>query len=285
MINFTVRNLKVFFKDKTSVFFSLLAVFIIIGLYALFLGDVWVRSAGDMEGVRYLMDSWIIAGLLAITSLTTTMGAFGIMVDDKVNKINKDFLSSPLKRSAIAGGYIFSAYIIGVIMSLVALFLSEIYIVSNGGRLMSGIVLLKVLAIILLSSFTNTSIVLFLVSFFRSANAFTTASTIIGTMIGFLTGIYLPIGQLPDSVQWMIKLFPVSHAAALFRQIMTADPMSVTYAGAPAEVVDDFEKFMGITFEFGEISVTPVMSIGILLLTAFVFYCLSIWNISRNKNT
>jgi hypothetical protein len=37
MIFFGIRNLKVFFKDRTAVFFSLLAVFIIIGLYALFL--------------------------------------------------------------------------------------------------------------------------------------------------------------------------------------------------------------------------------------------------------
>jgi multidrug/hemolysin transport system permease protein len=37
---FTVRNLKVFFRDKSSVFFSLLSAIIIIGLYVLFLGDV-----------------------------------------------------------------------------------------------------------------------------------------------------------------------------------------------------------------------------------------------------
>ncbi|MFR1983726.1 MAG: hypothetical protein ACLS4Z_08430 [Christensenellaceae bacterium] len=40
MITFAKRNLLVFFKDKSSVFFSLFAVFIIIGLYALFLGDM-----------------------------------------------------------------------------------------------------------------------------------------------------------------------------------------------------------------------------------------------------
>ena len=34
------RNMLLFFRDKTTVFFSLLAVFIIIGLYALFLGDI-----------------------------------------------------------------------------------------------------------------------------------------------------------------------------------------------------------------------------------------------------
>ena len=47
MIGFTKRNLKVFFRDKPSVFFSLLAAFIIIGLYVLFLGDVWTKNIGD----------------------------------------------------------------------------------------------------------------------------------------------------------------------------------------------------------------------------------------------
>ena len=281
MIGFAKRNLLVFFKDKTSVFFSLLAVFIIIGLYALFLGDVWVNSFSGMTGVRYLMDSWIMAGLLAVTSITTTMGAFGTMVDDKVRKITKDIISSPLKRNSIAGGYILSAYLIGVIMSLIALGLAEIYVVANGGALMSALTLCKVIGLILLSTFTNTSIVLFMVSFFKSTNAFSTASTIIGTLIGFLTGIYLPIGQLPNAMQWVVKVFPVSHSAALFRQVMMADPMSITFANVPAEYVQQFKQEMGVVFQFGETTVSPFVSVGILILTAGIFYGLSILSLSR----
>ena len=283
MIVFAKRNLLVFFRDKTSVFFSLLAVFIIIGLYALFLGDVWVNSFEGMSGVRYLMDSWIMAGLLAVTSITTTMGAFGIMVEDKVKKIDKDITSSPMKRSGIAGGYIISAFLIGVIMSLVALLLAEIYVVANGGELMSVITLCKVILLILLSTFTNTSIVLFLVSFFRSSNAFATASTVIGTLIGFLTGIYMPIGQLPDAVQLVIKVFPVSHSAALFRQVMMADPISLTFANAPEESLQAFEQSMGVVFRFGDTAVTPLMSVIILIITAVVFYGLSILRLSMKN--
>ena len=47
MISFVSRNLKVFFRDKTAVFFSLLAVLIVLGLYIFFLGDVWeVKEEG-----------------------------------------------------------------------------------------------------------------------------------------------------------------------------------------------------------------------------------------------
>ncbi|MGI6151067.1 MAG: ABC transporter permease [Christensenellales bacterium] len=281
MIGFTKRNLLLFFKDKTSVFFSLLAVFIIIALYALFLGDVWVNSFKGMEGTRYLVDSWIMSGIVAVTSVTTTMGAFGTMVEDKAKKINKDITASPLTRRSIAGGYILSAYLIGVIMCLVTLVLAEIYIVANGGALLDFPTLLKVVGLILLSTFMNTSMVFFVVSFFKNTNAFATASTVIGTLIGFLTGIYVPIGQLPDAVQWVIKLFPVSHSATLFKQVIMADPLSITFASAPAEAVQAFKETMGVVFKFGETEATPLVSLAIILLTAVVFSGLSVYRLSR----
>ena len=208
MISFTIRNLKVFFRDKSSVFFSLLSVFIIIGMYALFLGDVWSSNFAQIKNIRFLMDSWMMAGLLAVTTVTATMGAFGIMVEDETKKYNKDFLSSPLKRSSITLGYLFSAFIIAVIMSVIALIVIEIYIVLSGGSLLPVAGFAIVLLLIIVSSFSNTAMMFFITSFFKSQNAFATASTIIGTLIGFLTGIYLPIGSLPSAVQMIVKLFP-----------------------------------------------------------------------------
>ena len=90
----TKRNLKVFFRDRSSVFFSLLAVFIIIALYAVFLGDTITGGMEDVDGIDFLMNSWIIAGILAVISMTSTLGAFGIMVEDRAKKIVKDFTRS-----------------------------------------------------------------------------------------------------------------------------------------------------------------------------------------------
>lgn len=283
MINFTKRNLLVFFKDKASVFFSLLSVFIIIGMYALFLGDVWTSSMTDIPGARNLMDCWIVAGLIAVTSVTTTMGAFGTMVEDKSKKIIKDIHSSPLPRISIAGGYILSAFVIGVIMCVVALALCQLYLLSGGGVLFSGMQLLKIFALILLSTFSNTALVLFVVSFFESNNAYSIASTIIGTIIGFLTGIYIPIGQLPEGVQTVIKVFPPSHSALLLRQVITEDAIKTGFAGAPTEMVDGFKELMGVTFKIGETTVTPLISIIVLVLSGFLFLGLSLLSLSRKK--
>ncbi len=283
MINFMKRNLLVFFKDKASVFFSLLSVFIIIGMYALFLGDVWTSSMEGITGARNIMDCWIVAGLIAVTSVTTTMGAFGTMVEDKSKKIIKDIHSSPLPRVSIAGGYILSSFIIGVIMCLVALVLCQLYLLSGGGSLFTGMQLIKIFGIILLSTFSNTALVLFFVSFFQSNNAFSIASTIIGTVIGFMTGIYIPIGQLPAAVQTVIKVFPPSHSALLLRQVIMEDAIKTGFAGAPADAVASFKELMGVTFKIGGTTVTPMISILILVLAGILFLGLSMLSLSRKK--
>lgn len=283
MIGFAKRNLLLFFKDKSTVFFSLLAVFIIIGLYALFLGDVWTSEYKGIANIRFLMDSWIMAGLLAVTSVTTTMGAFGTLVSDREKNIIKDFNSSPISRSSIAGGYVISAFLIGCIMSVVALVLVEIYIVASGGKLLSVVAFAKVFGLILVCTLVNTSIVFFVVSFFKSNNAFATASTVIGTLIGFMTGIYLPVGALPDAVQFVIKIFPISHAVSIFRQVIMDVPLSEAFAGAPAETLIEFEKMMGVTYYFGDYKVTAWISILVLIVTTVVCFGLAVLNMTRKS--
>lgn len=283
MSTFIKRNVKLFFRDKSSVFFSLLAVFIIIGLYALFLGDVWLSEFPEVDEARFLMDSWLIAGLLAVTSVTTTLGAFGIMVEDRAKKIAKDFYSAPLKRSRITGGYLLSVFIIGVIMSVIALVLSEVYVLANGGALMGAVAALKVFGLILLATLSNTAFMCFIVSFFKSQNAFATASTIIGTLIGFVAGLYLPIGTLPEAVQTVVKLFPVSHAAALMRQVVMATPSDIVFAGAPQQALDGFNSMMGVSFKLGELTVTPLMSIAFLAITGMLFYALAMVKMAKKS--
>ena len=282
-MKFAARNLKIFFRDRASVFFSLLSAFIIIGLYILFLGDMITGNMQSIPGSRFLIDSWIMAGLLSVTSITTTMGAFGIMVEDTSKKISKDFSASPAKRSSLAGGYILSSFVIGLIMTFVTFILAEVYIVAYGGQVLAVSNIVKLLGVMLLSVLSSTALVLFIVSFFKSNNAFATASTILGTLIGFLTGVYIPVGQLPEAVQSVIKFFPVSHASVLFRQVMMENPLQTAFAGAPAVASQEFRQMMGVSFRFGSAETSAVVSLWVLVGTAVVFFLLATWNLSRKR--
>lgn len=281
MIAFTKRNLKLFFRDRAAVMFSLLAVFIIIGLYVLFLGDVWENDLSEIEKAGEIMDNWVMAGVLAVTSVTTTLGILGNMVQDKTEKITKDFWVSPIKRSAIAGGYILSTYAVGLLMSLVALVVAEGYIVFNGGDFLTLEAFIKVILLILVTTLMNTFMMFFIVSLFRSRNAFSTASTVVGTLIGFLTGIYLPIGMYPEGVQWMIKLFPVSHAASAFRQVMLEEMLGTSFGNMPSEMALEIKEELGILYSYGDSVMTLDGNVCVMLMTALLFAVASLWMVSR----
>lgn len=282
----TGRNLKLFFRDRASVFFSLLSVIIIIALYALFLGDIQVQNLQDasgqvIPGAEWLVNAWIFAGILAVSTVTVSLGAYGTMVDDVHGGQIKDFFVSPIRRTQLVAGYMVSSALISLIMNLVAFAISEAYIVFSGGELLSPLQMLETLGILCLSIFSFSSLVCFITSYVKSPRAFGTLSTIVGTMIGFLTGIYVPVGVLPEAVVSVMKFIPFTYSALWLRQIFTAAPMEMVFAGAPTEAVTQYADMYGINLYFGDTLVTPWMMAMIITGTGILFFALSIWRLSK----
>ena len=170
MRQMTIRGLKIFFKDKGGVFFSLLGVIIIFCLFIFFIGDSITGGLDFLDNANNIMNSWVVAGMLASSAITTSMGAYAIMVSDKEQKCIKDFYSSPIKRSSIAGGYMITGFIVSVVMSIVTLIFGEIYIVAKGGELVGMTTMLGLIGVILLSSFASSAMVCFIVSFIKTSN-------------------------------------------------------------------------------------------------------------------
>ena len=283
MISFVSRNLKVFFRDKTAVFFSLLAVLIVLGLYIFFLGDVWIDSFPNIKGVKNLMNCWIMAGLIGVTSVTANMGAFGTMIEDKSKNKIKDFYVSPIKKSKIVGGYIISSFIVGSMMSVVTLIISQIYLVYSGVDVLNFKELTEVFLIILMTSLSNSAMILFIVSLFSSEKAFSTASTIVGTLIGFITGIYPPISMLPDSVQIIVKLFPTSHGISILRQIFMKKQMDISFADVPTNYINEFKESMGVVYYINDKLVSNTASVFILIASTIIFFFLAVLILYKKK--
>jgi multidrug/hemolysin transport system permease protein len=261
----------------------MLSVFITFGLYILFLGDMMANNYSQYGDTRFLMDSWIMAGIVGVTSISTTLGAYGIMIDDEARFVLKDLYSAPLKRRTIAAGYIVSSFVIGVIMCAISLVCAELYIVSGGGELLSALTVLKIFGIMLLAVLSSSALILFIVSFLRSQSAFGVASTIIGTIIGFLCGIYIPIGVLPEGVQAVIKFFPPAHAVTLFRNLMMEAPMKELFVNVPTEYVSDLKENLGLYYKIGNYTTDFAFSVTVLIVSTLLFYGLGILMISRKK--
>lgn len=283
MKQMAIRGLKLYFRDKSGVFFSLLGVIIIFCLFVFFLGNSITDGLDFLKNARYIMNSWLIANMLASSAITTSMGAYAIMVTDNENKCIKDFSSSPISRNSVTAGYMITGFIVSVIMSLLTLIFGEGYILIKGGELVAFPVMLKVLGVILLSSFASSAMVCFIVSFLRSSSAYTTVSIILGTLIGFLVGAYICIGDLPNGVQWVVKCFPCSHAAALFRQLLMGEAMDAGFADLPASSFDTFKTNLGVTFKYGDWVAEQWLHVVVLIGTGIIFYIFALLNISRKR--
>lgn len=270
----TRRHLRLYFRDKTSVFFSLLSVFIIIGLYALFLGAM--VSEGGPEGLRTMMDQWIMAGVLAVSGFTTTLGAYGILVDDRTKKIERDFVVSPLSPHVRILAYLLGSVIIGVIMSLVTFVFAQFYILINGGPLFDLWTIIRVLAVIIVNVITASAIVFFFVQFIGTASTFSTVSTVIGTLIGFLMGIYVRIGDLPLVVQTVIYCFPPSHAGALLRAVMMEQSIATVFAGAEQSLIDTTLQKLGVYFYINDVALPSYVHYLVLVVTGVIFFFASL---------
>jgi multidrug/hemolysin transport system permease protein len=130
---------------------------------------------------------------------------------------------------------------------------------------------LKLLGIIAANSFTYATLMYLVAALVRSSGAWGGLGTVIGTLVGFLGGIYFPIGELSDGIAAIIKCIPVIHGSALFRQEMTAAVMADTFAGLPVEVADEVNRVMGMKVTVGEHVLTGAEELAILLVCGVVF--------------
>lgn len=288
MLALIKRNIKIYLRNRGAWLASLLTVFIIIGLYALFLGDQLSRGFEGigLEEPRLLTDSWIMAGIISIMPLSISLGAVSI-VSDRSKGLIKDFYCSPISRSKITLGYILSLAIISFLITVIGFALGEIYITANGGELLSLVDMLRVLGIIAIDDLATTSIVMFIAMFITSESAYSAICTVIGTVSGFITGIYIPVGSLPEGVAAAVKCFPISHAGSMLRQIFTADAIAECTKNIPADlkpdVLDQINSEMGIIYSFGDHTVTDFESIIILAATAVLFFVLTAVAARRKK--
>ncbi|MBT9032003.1 ABC transporter permease [Lactobacillus delbrueckii subsp. bulgaricus] len=278
------RNLKIYFRDKASVFFSMLSVIIIFALYILFIGDSVNSGLKFLPHPNRLMRAWMLAGMLASASITTSLGAYGVMINDRENKAIKDFYSSPVSRRQVARGYIVTGFIISIIMSIFTLIFWEIYLGLAGGAVLDIETLLKLFAVIVLSSFASSAIASFIISFLKTNSSYSAASTIVGTLIGFLVGAYIPIGSLPDNVQWLVKYFPCAHSAVLYRQLLMKPATKANFANQPASVLKEIKEMFGIVFVYNGHIAPAWVSVAVLLVTGAIFYLLAVLVMTRKQN-
>lgn len=276
------RNAMCYFRDRSSVLFSLMAVIIVIMLYLLFLRNMLIESYPDMDGMGNLIDAWVLSGILGIVPVTTSAGSLQTMIEDKTAGRIKDVQVTPMNPWEVAGGYIVSTFAVGLIMSYLTLVPCLIYLSATGCPLSaSGITMTAILVI--LSALSGSVIVYTLTSLLKSLGAFSGFFTVISVLIGFLAGIYMPMGTMPAGMQTVGTLVPASHMASVFRDSLAGDALSEVFAGAPAEIVDGFRTDMGFDLSLGVFQFDPATCLAYVLAVTALFFAIAVIRMNRRR--
>lgn len=274
------RNVKLFFRDRVTVFFSMLSSLILIGLYFLFLGGTLSQEVADYINPDILMFNWLIAGILAISSISTTLTTFGTKVKDDEKDISKDFYSTPTSKAELAGGYIGAAFFVSMLISAFTLAVAAAVMYFQYGSLMSFMTLLKVLGITLVTVFSNSAMMFLLILSIHSSSAYSVTSSLVGSLSGFLAGVYIPIGLLPTWVRLIIQFNPATQAASLLRKVLMESEFE-QMSQAPPEVILEVKETLGVVFPFGNGYISTTQSLLYVFGSGVVFYLIAVWKLSR----
>lgn len=294
----TKRNIKIYLRDKGAVFFSLLSALIVIGLMVFFLGDLCTNSLlgfleelpfrdyeEDKKNATLFILAWTSAGILSINAVSVSLAAYSGMIKDRVNGKLNAIYTAPISRFGIALSYITSAWIVSVIICLLTLVLTEVYGVSQGLEAYSVMEHGKLVIMIMINSFTYSALMYPLAVIAKTDGAWSGFGTVVGTLVGFLGGIYIPIGSMGGTIATIIKCTPVIYGTSMFRKVMTNSIEKLTFRDVPAEAAEEYMEAMGIKLTVSDYTLRLRDEWLILLVCGTIFMLAGIWMLKHEKKT
>ncbi|REH84063.1 ABC transporter permease, partial [Staphylococcus felis] len=273
MISLVKRNLIYNVRDRVAFILSFLSVIILLIIYKAFLSNFQIdelkraaHSSNISQAGMDMINLWLVAGLIIVISVTTTLSGFGVMVEDKENKKINDFRLSSISSFKLMISYYLSSFILGIFILLIAFILGVAIFVGIDEIIhIDFIKWLKIISILILSNLFGVSFGLLLANVLSTRSSFATASTIVGTLIGFLAGVYITIGDLGDIISKVILILPMIHIAALLKQILMKDSINDFFVNVPDHYQENYEKTYGIYLYWDNIEISNFTSISIVI--------------------
>ncbi|MGN0165334.1 MAG: ABC transporter permease [Lachnospiraceae bacterium] len=278
------RNMRIYLRDRGAVFFSLLSMVIVLVLMLFFLGDMNIKSlinaleeipgrdtAADNDNSEMFIITWTCAGIVSINAVTVTLSVLSSMIKDRTEGRLASIYTAPVSRLTVSASYVATAWVCSVIICILTLAFSEIYCIIKGGEAFSLLAHIKLTGMIAVNSFTYAALMYLMAVLVKTEGAWSGIGTVIGTLVGFLGGIYLPIGSLSDGIGTVMKCTPVIYGAKMFRSVMTEGIGTKLFEAAPDELREEYYNIMGVELEFMGVNVSDAACVVVLLLCGMAF--------------
>ena len=229
MITLVYRHLKLFLKNPANIVLSFLSSLVILSLYFLFVRDFTIKVVGDYGFISnyndLFVDRLMTSGLLIVIGATSVLSIILIFV--------KDFLVTPVSYIKIVYSYFFAAFIVSMVITLFVYFGIEAFFAFAYQDVSSFSTVIFSVFIIFCSNIISSLLMLIVALMIRSFTSFSTFETLYGVVIGFFTGVYIPIGYYPTIIRNIFFYFPLCQTTSLLRNIQTDAITSIILKGYP----------------------------------------------------
>ena len=290
----SIRNIKNYIRDKSAIFFSFLSVLILFFLYVLFIGKNMKAGLDNsfyysgfnvsQESIRLFVDSWMVAGVVAIGCITVANGSLHNLVHDTTSNKYVDFYVTPTNRLTIILSYLLGTVAITFVMSLAMFLITYFYMLISGMSALPFITVLVTIGLILLSCFSASMIMLTFSLLIKSDSAYSAISTVLGVVVGFATGGYMPVSLFPKFISNFCVLIPGSSSVALIRNYYMEASFASLSETVPQNVIDNLYENYGLELHLGNWNVPEYVMVLYLILSIFVFLGIAYLIVNNRKN-
>jgi ABC-2 type transport system permease protein len=248
------RGLKAFIRNRIGLFFSLLFPFFFVYVFGAIFKNDFIENP-----IAYMLSGVIIA-----TVFESSLNLASSTVDDMVSGFMKEILVSPAKRISVAIGQLLSAATVATIQGVMILILG----LFAGIKFTSLATPIFVLCAMITVGLVFSGVGLFLATIVRSGQTFQIIKTAVTLPLTFLSGAYIPIDMLPNSLRYVAYINPMTYTTAFFRIIVLEKTNLST-----AELVKE-----GLAIDINGFIVTPMISFIIILSVGIIFLILSTYS-------
>ncbi len=245
------RGLRAFVRNRTGLIFSLVFPFFFVYVFGAIFKNEFIQNP-----IAYMLSGVIIA-----TVFESSLNIASSTVDDMVSGFMKEVLVSPAKRISVAVGQLFAAATVSTLQGILILMIGFFI----GIKFTTWTTLVFTLLAMICVGLVFSGVGLFIATIVRNGQTFQIVKTAVTMPLTFLSGAYIPISMLPNSLRYVAYINPMTYATAFFRMIVLEKTGLI-----PEELVKE-----GLAIDINGFIITPIISLTIILAIGLIFLILS----------
>ncbi len=258
------RELLRFFTERSRMFSSIFMPLVFLAIF----GAGFKNLVGNLSpGVDFL--KFVYPGIIAQTVLQSSIFSGISVVWDREFGFLKEILVSPLGRSGIVLGKVFGAAAIALMQSVIMLIIAPFLHVE-----LTPLIVAELIPVVIIIAISLSGLGVLIASRMHSQQGFQVVIQVIIFPLMFLSGVFVPVNNVPTWMAVISKINPVTYGVDAIRQIVLGKEISAagTLSGGAANAIG--VTVFGHTMTVAQ-DILVVIGIGVILLA------LAIWSFSQ----